>query len=493
LRLAQALRRVLLAAALTAAALALPASSHSTGYNGWVAVTTSGGAGHRTVLVSPDGETQAPLFKRAGVDFSPTWSPGGRKIVFVSTRDGNPEIYVMNADRSNQTRLTNHAGGDTVPSFTADGSQIEFIRETNGTPEIFIMDADGSDQHALGNFTGSYPSWSPDGTKLAYAAFNPGTDYDIWVSDPDGSNAVDISELAGFESFPHWSADGTMVVFNSGAGVQSAPADGSAGPVQFSFGGINPPLPIFAPDGTAIAYGINDVIWRLNADGTGKKLVKESASVSSAVPIAWQSTWVSIDPVSPTIIDYGDKVPMTLRLFYGDATDNDLVSLYRETAGPDLIVAQGPVDSEGKVSFVVRPEAKTSYVAKWDGGSGHTASTSAVPVLIQVHARALVYLSHAYGRDGKFRLYHAGRPVPITGTVRPKHTHTYISFLVERQLNSGKYRYVTSGNFGLRDKGAVTVAFYTQSIEKYRVRTSFRGDKDHLRDVSRWAYFRTTN
>jgi hypothetical protein len=82
---------------------------------------------------------------------------------------------------------------------------------------------------------------------------------------------------------------------------------------------------------------------------------------------------------------------------------------------------------------------------------------------------------------------------PITGTVRPKHTHTYISFLVERKLNSGKWRYLTSGNLGLRDKGAVTVAFYTQSIEKYRVRTSFRGDKDHLKDVSRWAYFRTTN
>lgn len=75
----------------------------------------------------------------------------------------------------------------------------------------------------------------------------------------------------------------------------------------------------------------------------------------------------------------------------------------------------------------------------------------------------------------------------------PKHTHTYISFLVERQLDSGKYRYVTSGNFGLRDKGIVTVLFYTQSVEKYRVRTSFRGDKDHLKDTSPWAYFRTTN
>jgi len=113
-------------------------------------------------------------------------------------------------------------------------------------------------------------------------------------------------------------------------------------------------------------------------------------------------------------------------------------------------------------------------------------------VLIQVHAEALVFLSHAYGRNGKFRLYHAGRPVPITGTVRPKHTHTYITFLVEKLDGKHRWRYVTSGNFGLKDKGVVTVGFYTQAVEKYRVRTSFRGDKDHLKDVSPWAYFRTT-
>ena len=481
----------MLAATLTAAALVLPASSKGTGFNGWIAVTVSGFPS-RTVLVSPDGRTSAPLFKHPHVDFSPAWSPGGRKIVFVSTRDGNNEIYVMNADRSNEHRLTTHTGADTAPGFTFDGSQIHFIRETGGASEIFVMDADGSDQHALGDFSGLYPAWSPDGTKLAYAAAVGGTGVDIWVSDADGSDPVDVSVLAGFESSPRWSADGATVVFNSEVGVQSAPADGSVAPVQFAFGGFNPPLPIFAPDGTAITYGVSDMIWLLHEDGTLEKLIKESASVSSTVPVAWSSSFVQIDPVAKTEINYGDSVPMTVRLFFGDTTDNDLVSLYRETAGPDVIVDQGVVDAEGKVSFVVRPSAKTSYVAKWEGDATHPASTSAVPVLIQVHARALAHLSRAYGRDGKFRLYHAGRPIPITGTVKPKHTHTYISFLIERLDGKRRWRYVTSGNFGLGDRGIVTVLFYTNAVEKYRVRTSFRGDKDHLKDVSPWAYFRTT-
>jgi dipeptidyl aminopeptidase/acylaminoacyl peptidase len=490
LRSAQA-RGVGLAAALSAAALALPASSQSTGYNGWVAVTVTGYPS-RTLLISPDGKTQRTLFKKPSVNFSPAWSVGGRKIVFVSTRDGNQEIYVMNADGSNETRLTTHTGADTTPAFTYDGSQIEFIRETNGSSEIFVMNADGSDQHALGDFAGYSPAWSSDGTKLAYSAFAGGTGFDIWVADADGSNAVDVSNLAGYESSPRWSGDGVTVAFTSEIGIRSAPADGSAGPVQFAFGGINPPLPIFAPDGTAIAYGIGDVIWLLKDDGTGKKLVKESASVSSAVPVAWPSSFVQIDPVSTTEINYGDSVPMTLRLFFGDTTDNDVVSLYREADGPDVLIRQGAVDAEGKVAFIVDPSRTTSYIAKWEGDSTHPASTSAIPVLIQVHAEALVFLSHAYGRNGKFRLYHAGRPVPITGTVRPKHTHTYITFLVEKLDGKHRWRYVTSGNFGLKDKGVVTVGFYTQAVEKYRVRTSFRGDKDHLKDVSPWAYFRTT-
>jgi hypothetical protein len=90
---------------------------------------------------------------------------------------------------------------------------------------------------------------------------------------------------------------------------------------------------------------------------------------------------------------------------------------------------------------------------------------------------------------------------------RAKHSHHESPSVAERSFEDdgrsclalgfvalrGKWRYVTSGNFGLKDKGAVTVGFYTQAVEKYRVRTSFRGDKDHLKDVSPWAYFRTTN
>jgi len=73
------------------------------------------------------------------------------KIVFVSDRDGNIEVYVMNADGSSQTRLTNNAVNDFDPSWSPDGTKIAFNRVIDGNGEVFVMNADGSGQTNLSN------------------------------------------------------------------------------------------------------------------------------------------------------------------------------------------------------------------------------------------------------------------------------------------------------------------------------------------------------
>ena len=75
---------------------------------------------------------------------APPADPGLGKIVFWSTRDGNAELYAMNADGSNVTRLTFHNGIDTVPRWSPDGSRIAFASTRTGDFEIYVMDADGS-------------------------------------------------------------------------------------------------------------------------------------------------------------------------------------------------------------------------------------------------------------------------------------------------------------------------------------------------------------
>lgn len=84
-------------------------------------------------------------------------------IVFTSGRDGNQEIYVMNADGSNQINLTNHPANDWNPSWSPDGTQIVFTSDRDGNTEIYVMNVDGSDVQRLTENTASddHAQWRP--------------------------------------------------------------------------------------------------------------------------------------------------------------------------------------------------------------------------------------------------------------------------------------------------------------------------------------------
>ncbi|MCI0556023.1 MAG: hypothetical protein L0287_34200, partial [Anaerolineae bacterium] len=73
------------------------------------------------------------------------------KITFQSDRDGNLEIYVMNADGSGQIRLTNNLSVDMQPAWSSDGRKITFLSDRDGNLEIYVMNADGSGQIRLTN------------------------------------------------------------------------------------------------------------------------------------------------------------------------------------------------------------------------------------------------------------------------------------------------------------------------------------------------------
>lgn len=92
-------------------------------------------------------------------DSRPHFSPNGSKIVFQSTRDGQPEIYVMNADGSSQTRLTNNPAWDTAPVWSPDGTKILFtsLRDDPMTSALYVMNADGSNQTRV--TSGSDGTW----------------------------------------------------------------------------------------------------------------------------------------------------------------------------------------------------------------------------------------------------------------------------------------------------------------------------------------------
>ena len=78
----------------------------------------------------------------SGNEMGPYWSSDGTRITFISNRDGNNEIYVMDADGSNQTRLTNDLGQDNRPSWSPDGTKIAFASARDGNSEIYVIDVE---------------------------------------------------------------------------------------------------------------------------------------------------------------------------------------------------------------------------------------------------------------------------------------------------------------------------------------------------------------
>jgi hypothetical protein len=146
--------------------------------------------------------------------------------------DGTREIYVMNADGSGQTRLTNYPSLDVYPSWSPDGTKIAFVRDSY----IFVMDPFGFGQKKLGDgVVGWFPDWSPDGTKIAFHKLSSPASVtnEIYVVNADGSGLKNISNDPALDySVPSWSPDGTKIAFHRAPNDESGEihlmnADGS--------------------------------------------------------------------------------------------------------------------------------------------------------------------------------------------------------------------------------------------------------------------------
>lgn len=148
----------------------------------------------------------------------PAFSPDGSRIAFVSTRDGQPEIYVTDADGSNAARLTNSPAPDGDPAFTADGQAVVFHSQRTGHRQIFLQSITSSDaiQVTQEPADNSQPAVSPDGETIAFVSTRDGND-DIWLMSRDGSNQRNFTKSAQVrEKGPQFLRDGSLAFLLEG-------------------------------------------------------------------------------------------------------------------------------------------------------------------------------------------------------------------------------------------------------------------------------------
>ncbi len=237
-------------------------------------------------IMNADGSEQKNLSHNPG-DLVPVWSPDGTKIAFHR----NPEIYVMNADGSEQKNLTNNPAHDQYPSWSPDGKKIAFASDRDGTNGIYVMNADGQDIRRLtysgiGFFVSSFPSWSPNGKRIAFHSYRD-RNHEIYVMNADGSEQKRLTNNRPYNDHPFWSPDGKKIAFiavRDGNAAQMTPdqrreiyvmnADGSEQKNLTNNCAYDANFS-WSPDGKKIAFHSlrdgNLEIYVMNADGSEQK------------------------------------------------------------------------------------------------------------------------------------------------------------------------------------------------------------------------------
>lgn len=238
-------------------------------------------------VIGPDGSGLARLTHNSegftlDLDWMPLVSPRGRRVAFVSRRDGNEEIYVMAADGTGATRLSHGDGRDWGPSFSPDGETVYyggFRSVSNPLPSIqrnvYRVSASGGKSTQIGQ--GMSPVVSPDGGTVLVDREG------LLATDPDGSNAREIVSDTLFSAIAAWLPDGSRIVFsgeregNADLYVVNADGSGVTRLTDDPATDVTPPHglggPVVSPDGDRIAFVSerdgNKEIYVVAPDGTG--------------------------------------------------------------------------------------------------------------------------------------------------------------------------------------------------------------------------------
>ena len=344
-----------------------------------------------------------PLTTDPANDLRPAWSADGARIAFFSSRSGNYDIWVMNADGGNQRQLTDDPADDRRPAWSPDGMYLAFDSDRAGTRDIWVMEADGGNLRQLtsGPAQDSFPAWSPDGRQIAFYSFEGGV-LDIWAvgvkdflqGDETGQPGRVTNNLADERlnqctfacHVPAWSPDASQIAYQvNHTQIWVVGADGSA-PHPLTSGEKHEHFPWWTQDGRILylyehrtdqAEPVNDV-WIMDADGDNATLLY--ADIPHGGPLYWS-------PGGNGLIAFQSPRAGNFDIY--------TIVLGQEASTPQPFVATPMADLEATAAPAIEPTlAPAATAAPVPGSTGLPlpAVIGAVAILVLGGAGVAVYL-----------------------------------------------------------------------------------------------------
>ena len=225
------------------------------------------------------------------------------RILFMSDRDGDFELYSMDTDSTNLVQITNNEVDDWSGVFSRDGKRIAFDANHDGDGDIFVVDVDGSNLKKLtNNFAeDAFPTWSPDGKQIVFERKINNT-FRLHIMNSDGSKLRLLNEInTGHWSVPEWSPIDDLLVF-------TANIDGDSEIYLLNLEtemitqvtdneGVNDRWPAWSPDGKSITFvSDSDGDWEvftISLDGTNRRQVTQNEGIETEPAWSSDGEWIT--------------------------------------------------------------------------------------------------------------------------------------------------------------------------------------------------------
>jgi TolB protein len=238
-------------------------------------------------IMNADGSGRRQLTNLPSTAFYPSLSPDVQTVYFSSNQTGTFEIYSIGINGDNLQRLTNGIGSLYAPELSPNGEQIIFTSNGNG---LWVMNPDGSNPRPITFKDDIDPTWSPDGSMIAFASNRSGQ-RQLYVANANGKQVNQVTDLNNMGGRSSWSPDGTKLAFYRGPtgdrDIYIINIDGS-GLQRLTNGGDNLG-PSWSPDGEWIAFTSfrdgNNEIYIVRPNGRRETRLTNSPSSD------WQPRW----------------------------------------------------------------------------------------------------------------------------------------------------------------------------------------------------------